>query len=245
MRNIVISLVLINGAGAAFANEPSEEVKAGIKKLAPTAVVSSMDKTPIKGVSEIIISTGQQGGSGEVFYMSDDGEYLFNGNIIETSTKKDITDERKSGLRKEIIDKFSDNEKINFFPDEMKYKLTVFTDIDCGYCRKLHSQIDEYNKLGIGISYMFFPRSGINTPSFDKAVTVWCSDDQQSALTNAKSGISLETKQCDNPIKEQYLAGRAAGVTGTPALVLSNGKLLPGYLAPKDLLNRLMLLDAK
>lgn len=243
MFKLVLTLSLISGS--LFAEEVSQDIVDGIKKLAPTANVASADKTPIDGVSEIIIEMGKSGGSGDIFYISNDGKYLINGNIIETETRKDLTDERKSDMRKETIDKFADNQRINFFPDDMKYKITVFTDIDCGYCRKLHSQIDEYNKLGIGISYMFFPRSGINTPSFDKAVTVWCSDDQQSAMTNAKSGINLEKKQCDNPIKDQYLAGRAAGVTGTPALILGNGKLLPGYLQPQDLLNRLMIMDPK
>lgn len=129
-----------------------------------------------------------------MYYISDDGKYLINGSIIDTTSRKDITEERKSGLRKEVIEKVGVDSRINFYPDDMKYHLTVFTDIDCGYCRKLHTQIDEYNKLGIGISYLFYPRSGLNSPSFDKAQTVWCNDDRKTALTNAKSGVELEPK---------------------------------------------------
>jgi thiol:disulfide interchange protein DsbC len=224
------------------ANEPTKDIIAGIKNLAPTAKVASMSKTPIKGVSEIVINTGR---GGEVYYVSNDGKYLLNGNMIDTTSREDLTENKKSTIRKEVVDKFDEKMRIDFLPNEMKHHLTVFTDIDCGYCRKLHNQMDEYNKLGIGISYLFYPRSGIDTPSFDKAITVWCSEDKQAAMTNAKSGINLENKTCENPIKDQYMAGQAAGVTGTPAMVLDNGKILPGYLPPEALLQRLIALNAK
>jgi len=233
---LLIAVSMVN------AKEPSKKIIDGIKNLAPTAKVDSMDDTPIKGVSEIVINTGR---GSEVYYVSNDGKYLLNGNMIDTTSREDLTDNKKSGIRKQVVDKFGNESRIDFLPDDMKYHLVVFTDIDCGYCRKLHDQMDGYNKLGIGISYLFYPRSGVNTPSFDKAVTVWCSDDKQSAMTNAKAGINLEQKTCNNPIKEQYLAGQAAGVTGTPAMVLDNGKLLPGYLPPEALLQRLVALKAK
>ncbi len=224
------------------AEQPADEIKAGVKNLAPTASVTSIEDTPIKGVSEIIISSGR---GGEVYYISNDGKYLMNGNMIDTSNREDLTEKKKSGIRKEVVAKFGKQERIDFFPKEMKHHLTVFTDIDCGYCRKLHDQIDGYNELGIGISYLFYPRAGLKSPAFDKAVTVWCSDNQQEAMTNAKSGINLENKMCDNPIADQYNAGQLAGVTGTPAMVLENGMLLPGYLPPAALLQRLTTMMAK
>jgi thiol:disulfide interchange protein DsbC len=242
MYKILASLIIVSSM--LNAKEVSKEIKAGVKNLAPTAQVSSMESTPIKGVSEIVIETGR---GGEVYYISDDGKFLMNGNMIDTTSRQDLTENKKSGIRKEIIKKFDKQKRIDFFPDadKMKYHIIVFTDIDCGYCRKLHSQIDEYNKLGIGISYLFFPRSGLNTPSYDKAVTVWCSDDQQAAMTNAKSGVEMTKKTCDNPIKDQYNAGKASGVTGTPAIVLENGKMMPGYLPPDALLQRLTVMQAQ
>lgn len=235
-------IILLISATMVNAKEPSEKIIEGIKNLAPTAKVSSVEETPIKGLSEIVINTGR---GGEVYYVTNDGKYLLNGSLIDTTSREDLTENKKSTIRKDVVDKFGENDKINFNPVEMKHHLTVFTDIDCGYCRKLHNQMEEYNKLGIGISYLFYPRSGLNTPSFDKAVTVWCSDDKQAAMTNAKSGINLEQKTCENPIKKQYMAGQAAGVTGTPAMVLENGKILPGYLPPEALLQRLIALKAK
>ena len=237
MNKILLPLLVITSC--AFSKEPTKEIIAGVKSLAPMATVSSIEDTPIKGVSEIIIETGR---GGEVYYISSDGKFLLNGNMIDTTSRQDLTENKKSGIRKEIVSQFGKSERIDFFPDDMKHHLTVFTDIDCGYCRKLHNQIDDYNKLGIGISYLFYPRSGLNTPSYDKAVTVWCSKDQHSAMTNAKSGVTIETKKCDNPVSEHYKAGQAAGVTGTPAMVLDDGKLLPGYLPPDALLQKLMVL---
>ncbi len=232
----------IFSVSAVNAKEPTKEILSGVQNLAPTAKVSSMEETPINGVAEIVIETGR---GGEVYYISNDGKYLLNGNMIDTTTRQDLTENKKSGIRKEVVKKFGEQERIDFFPDDMKHHLTVFTDIDCGYCRKLHNEMDEYNKLGIGISYLFFPRAGLKSESFDKAVTVWCSSDQQGAMTNAKSGVKLDNKSCDNPIKDQYMAGQAAGVTGTPAMVLDNGKLMPGYLPPEQLLERLKLLQSK
>jgi thiol:disulfide interchange protein DsbC len=241
VTSILVAITMVH-ATAVNSKEPSKEIVAGIKNLAPTAKVSSMESTPVEGISEIVIETGR---GGEVYYISNDGKYLLNGNMIETASRQDLTENKKSGIRKDIVAKFGQSERIDFFPDEMKHHLTVFTDIDCGYCRKLHNQIDEYNALGIGISYLFFPRAGLKSPSYDKAVTVWCSDNKQEALTSAKTGITLENKTCDNPIEKQYMAGQAAGVTGTPALVLDNGKLMPGYLPPDALLQRLTSLSAQ
>lgn len=234
--SVLLASTLVN------AKEPTKEILAGVKSLAPTATVSSMEKTPIKGISEIVISSGR---GGEVYYISNDGKYLLNGNMIDTTSREDLTENKKSSIRKELVGKFGEQERIDFLPDDMKHHLIVFTDIDCGYCRKLHNEMDGYNKLGIGISYLFYPRAGLKSPAFDKAATVWCADNRQEAMTNAKSGIKLETKKCDNPIAEHYKAGQTAGVTGTPAMVLEDGKLLPGYLPPEKLLQRLQVLKAK
>jgi len=119
------------------------------------------------------------------------------------------------------------------------HELMVFTDIDCGYCRKLHAQVDEYNKQGIAIHYLSFPRAGIGSRSYEKAVAVWCADDQQTALTQAKLGTEPDPLQCENPVAEQYQLGIDLGVTGTPALLTSSGQLIPGYVPPEQLRDRL------
>ncbi len=242
MYKTITTTALLLAVTAISAKEPSKAIVDGIKNLAPTASVSSMEKTPIKGIKEIVINSGR---GGEVYYISDDGKYLLNGNMIDTTSREDLTENKKSGIRKELMAQFGKDQRIDFFPKEMKHHIMVFTDIDCGYCRKLHNEIDEYNKLGIGISYLFYPRAGLKSPAYDKAVTVWCSDNRQEAMTNAKSGIALENKTCDNPVEAHYKAGQSANVTGTPAIVLENGKLMPGYLPPEKLLQRLNIMMAK
>ena len=129
----------------------------------------------------------------------------------------------------------SESNMIVFGPANAKMTVTVFTDIDCGYCRKLHGEIDGYLAEGIKVRYLFFPRSGVGTPSFDKAISVWCADDRKAALTDAKAGKSIPDKKCDNPVKEQMELGEKLGVSGTPAIILESGEMVPGYVPPKRL----------
>jgi len=115
----------------------------------------------------------------------------------------------------------------------------VFTDVDCGYCRRLHQQIADYNSVGITVEYLFFPRAGPNTESFNQAIAVWCSADRNAALTKAKSGEKLEAKTCPNPIAEEFELGRRIGVSGTPAIIAEDGTQIGGYLPPEQMIVRL------
>ena len=118
--------------------------------------------------------------------------------------------------------------------------MTIFTDVDCGYCRKLHNQIDEYNKLGITINYAAFPRSGLGTDSFTKMVSAWCSNNTKLSLTRLKNNKEVDANFCDNqPVSKHYTIGKKLGVTGTPAIFSTDGSLIPGYLSPEDLLTKL------
>jgi thiol:disulfide interchange protein DsbC len=157
-------------------------------------------------------------------------------------TRTNITDQAEAGIRAVLLAGLNAAEQISFSPENPDYELLVFTDLDCGYCRKLHDQVAEYNQAGIAIHYLAFPRAGIGSASYNKFVSVWCSSDQQEALTLAKSGSDPDPLQCPNPITEQYELGRKVGVTGTPAMVTSNGTLIPGYMPPAKLRERLDLL---
>ena len=123
------------------------------------------------------------------------------------------------------------------FPAKGKAKawVVVFTDIDCGYCRTLHNEIERFNELGIEVRYAFFPRSGLGTPSYNKAVSVWCAENQRQAMTLAKQGKRIQNIFCDNPVQEQYEKGIQMGVKGTPSLFTNNGRNIPGYVPPADL----------
>lgn len=209
-----------------------DAVEAKIRALVPNAKTIAISETPIEGVLQVQINS-------DIVYVTADGQYLLQGQIMNIDTKANLTDQAKSGIRLTLLTDLKKEEQISFAPEEPKYELLVFTDIDCGYCRKLHNQMDGYNEQGIAINYMAFPRAGIGSDSYDKFVSVWCSADQQEAMTLAKNGTDPLPQKCPNPIAAQYELGREVGVTGTPALLTSDGTLIPGYMPPAQLRQRL------
>jgi thiol:disulfide interchange protein DsbC len=230
--NTGLTILLLVVSLAAVAEEEYSKIEERLRTLAPNATSIAISETPIDGILQVQIN-------GDIIYTSADGKYMFQGRIIDLDTREDLTETSKSGLRKEIMANIDPSGQITFSPEDPVYDLTVFTDIDCGYCRKLHAQVDEYNKQGIAIHYMSFPRAGVGSRSYEKAVAVWCADDQQSAMTQAKLGGEPDPDQCENPVEEQYKLGIELGVTGTPALLTSSGQLIPGYVPPDQLRSRL------
>lgn len=240
---IITIIALMFTVQSSIAETEIEKYTQVLNKVTSSNVkIIAVNDTPIKGIKEIMVDGGR---GSEILYLSEDGKYIINGTLFDIDNRVDLTDLKKSVIRKDLLSKMGDSQRINFYPENMQHHVTVFTDIDCGYCRKLHAEMAQYNELGIGISYLFFPRAGLQSASFDKAVNVWCSADQQQAMTLAKAGETVEPKTCDNPIADHYKAGLSSGVSGTPALVLDNGMLMPGYLPPQQLKQRLDGLSAK
>ncbi len=207
-----------------------QALKSKFEAMVPGMTIDSI--TPLEGTSfyEVVIG-------GEVVYFSKDAQYVFQGDVIALESRQNITQNKRVALKKKILSSLNEEQMIVFEPEKTEHTLTVFTDIDCGYCRKLHQQMAEYNDLGIRIRYMAFPRSGVGaeSESYKKAVNVWCSDDKHKAMTDSKAGIKVASKSCDNPVKHDYETGVRLGVTGTPALFLDSGELLPGYVPPQRL----------
>ena len=171
----------------------------------------------------------------EVVYFSADGKYFLAGDMIELDTRKNLSDIAKQSIRKQLLET-QDNKPVVFKAKNEKHVLTVFTDIDCGYCAKLHREMAEINDKGITVEYLMFPRAGLHSVSFQKAVSMWCADDQQQMMTDAKERREIPNKTCENPVADQYNLGRELGVTGTPALMTATGKLIPGYMPADRLL---------
>ncbi|MEO5596430.1 MAG: thioredoxin fold domain-containing protein [Lysobacteraceae bacterium] len=203
-------------------------IRKGIAQLAPTAQIDFIRAAPITGLSEVSIE-------GQLLYITNDGKYVVSGSIIETATKHDLTENSKASVRREAFKTITPAQTIVFAPANPKYTVNVFTDIDCGYCRKLHSQMADYNRQGIAVRYLFFPRSGLVGESFDKAVAVWCSPDRRRALTDAKNGISVTAKNCTNPITMDYNLGRRIGIDATPAVYTQDGVQIGGYIPPQQM----------
>jgi thiol:disulfide interchange protein DsbC len=182
----------------------------------------------MKGVYEAVIE-------GNIFYVSEDGKYLLQGHLIDIKAKKDLTEEKLAAAHKQDLEAIGENNMIIFKAKIKKYQISVFTDIDCGYCRKLHSEMDQYLAEGITVRYLFFPRAGKGSESYNKAISVWCADDRNAALTAAKQGKNPESKQCKNPVDAHMALAEKFGVKGTPMIVTEKGNVLPGYVPAKQL----------
>lgn len=231
MKTIITGSLLAISLNA-VAQQDFSIVEEKIRGLAPNANSIAISETPIEGI--LMVQLG-----GDIVYATADGKFLIQGRVVNLETREDLTETAKAEVRQELLGGIDTAKQITFAPENPEYELTVFTDIDCGYCRKLHAQVEEYNENGISIHYMAFPRAGIGSKSYDKAVSVWCAEDQQDAMTQAKMGSDPDPLQCENPIAEQYQLGMALGVTGTPALLTADGTLIPGYMPPEKLRARL------
>lgn len=219
---------------AGTATEPSS----GGKSTDPRVVIASklpgtrpedVRATPIPGLYEVMRGT-------DAAYVSADGKYAIAGDLFDLHANVDLTENERRDTRLKLLAQVPESQMVIFGPKNARHTITVFTDVDCPYCRKLHSQIGEYNRLGIRVRYLFYPRTGPNTESWTRAEQVWCSPDRQAALTKAKLGQTLNVKLCPNtPVARDYELGREFDIQGTPAIVLGNGDMLPGYLSPAEL----------
>lgn len=227
---IIAALGIIIAPQAFAADESAIEER--VRGLVPEIETLAIAETPIPGVMEVQLNN-------EILYMSEDGRYLMQGRLIDLDTQKDLTDAAKTVVRREKLADLEADQMVSFGPENAEYELMVFTDTDCGYCRRLHEQIDAYNDEGIRINYLAFPRAGVGSKTFNTMVSVWCADDRQSAMNTAKGGNQPTEAKCDNPVEDQYRLGKALGVTGTPSMVTPAGDMIPGYVPPKQLRQRL------
>jgi thiol:disulfide interchange protein DsbC len=211
------------------AGAPADPRAAITKKLVGLKV-EDVRISPVTGIYEV--SRGS-----EVSYVSSDGRYAIVGDMIDLDSEANLSENRRRIIRQRLIETVPESEMLVFSPKDPKYSITVFTDIDCGYCRRLHSQIAEYNRLGIRVRYLFFPRSGPDTDSWHKAEAVWCAPNRNEALTRAKKDEKIESKECgaNEIVARDYELGGKLAVNGTPAIFLSSGEMLPGYLPPAQL----------
>ncbi|MDC1107828.1 thioredoxin fold domain-containing protein [Gammaproteobacteria bacterium] len=219
-----------------IANET--EIVTKINQVLPAGMsVKGIKQSQVDGLFVVDI------GDLQPIYASKDGNFFLygemyaikNGELLNT-TKQEISLNRRAILDSELLEK----DFITFAATDEKHVITVFTDVDCGYCRKFHGEIEDYNAQGITINYVAFPRSGLESDSYNKIVSAWCSSDPKGTLTALKEGRDPALKLCqDHPVEDHYLLGQRIGITGTPAIISSSGDLLPGYLPPMELLKKL------
>lgn len=227
--------ISVFGAGLAAAAdvvaEDSELAKARAKIHAMFAEIApeNVDTSPVDGWYTV-----HKGSI--IAYVSADGRYLLQGDLIDLDLNLNLSEQTRTKARRELMSSVGDDQVITFSPAEVKHSVTIFTDVDCAYCRKLHSEIDGYLANGIEIRYVLYPRNGPASPSWNTSEDVWCASNKNEALTAAKLDHGFETQKCKTTaITDNYTLGRNVGLTGTPAIVLDDGTLLSGYLPPKDL----------
>jgi thiol:disulfide interchange protein DsbC len=216
----------------AIAGETEDAIADKLSAAIPQLNITGVSKSEVPGLYEV---SSTNGGS---ILATEDGQYLLTGDVLKVTSQgiANLSEEKRLSERTQTLAEFG-QEGIISYPakGEQKASIAVFTDIDCPYCRKFHDEVPQLNDMGITVNYYGFPRSGPNTPSFAKYVSVWCSDDQQAAMDAAKQGRSIDSKTCENPVADQYQLGQQVGVTGTPAIILDNGQVVPGYRPAKQL----------
>ena len=225
---------LVFAAGAATVPQASVTpavqamVKHAIAAISPKAQVNAIDPSPLPGFYQVIAD-------GQMLYVSADGKYLFNGDLLDLTRHKNLSDSAWAQFRKAQLAKLDPSQSIVFSPPHPKYTVTVFTDVNCGYCRALHQQIEGFNKAGIAVQYVAWPREGVDTtagrptPTYKEMSSVWCASDRKAALNAAMTGHAPKAMACANPVKQQFNLGLQLGVTGTPTIFGSDGRMLGGY----------------
>ena len=206
-----------------------------LKSLRPDLPIKQVYSSPVPD----IVAVDLEGGT--TLYATTDAKYMFAGDLYSLNNGiSNETDKRRDKVRREILSREPLVDMIIFSPSSgFKTFVNIFTDVDCGYCQKLHSQMDSYNALGIEVRYMAYPRAGLEGDTFEKTVSAWCAKDRRSAITALKKGQGIPEKSCDNPVGTHYWLGQRIGIKGTPAIITSSGQLLPGYLPPKQLASEL------
>ncbi|MDH3670003.1 MAG: DsbC family protein [Gammaproteobacteria bacterium] len=232
-QSVLLLLAGLLGWQLAMAEKAiAPEVLEAVENVIPGMKPDRVNPAPVPGLYELVYGP-------HIVYVTADGRYMVRGDVVDLKKRENLTETKRKEARLTAINDLGEDSMIIFAPEAAKYSVTVFTDIECGYCRRLHQQMADYNRLGITIRYLAFPRAGVPSDTYDQMVSVWCADDPQQAMTAAKAGKRVEPKQCTNPVRKQYELGQAVGVRGTPTMILEDGEVLPGYVPPQQLVQML------
>lgn len=235
MRFCFLGALLVLTTGV-HAESPDEQTKQMIEQklmaFAPGLTVDSVEYAPLEGFYEVSIGT-------RVVYFTQDGRYMFLGELMDADTRENLTEKRRASLTSKKLEKYGKEQMIVIGPADAKRHVTVFTDVDCPYCAKFHRDVAALNEAGVEVRYLLFPRTGVGSRSYKRAVGVWCADDPIEAVGIAKAGGEVEFRDCDNPVQGHYALGREVGINGTPAIILDDGRMIAGYVPPETLIDEL------
>lgn len=226
--------LLLVTCGVAHAAEPAKPLdpRAVIAGKFPGVKPEQVRPSPVAGVFEVEMGA-------DTAYVSADGRFLFSGDLYDVDSRANLTEVGRSTARSKALAQLDERDMIVFGPAAAKHTITVFTDVECGYCRKLHGEIEQLTKLGVRVRYMAYPRAGPGTEDWGKMEAVWCSRDRNIAITKAKQGEVVKSAKCATPVAKQFELGEELGVRGTPAIFTTSGDYIGGYLPPQQLLQQL------
>ncbi len=232
IKYLLFFLVCLFSSQAVLALDAAVEqrIKNALESIIPGVQISDISETGIKDLYQVVMGT-------DVVYVSGDGRFALSGELYDIDTRQNITDARKALVRKSLLNDIPAAELIEFAGAKTEHTIYVFTDITCGYCRKLHQDVPVLNENGVAVRYLAYPRAGPLSSGSDQLQAVWCSKDRRKAMTEAKRGKEPKARTCDNPVARHYQLGQDLGVRGTPAIFLEDGRAIPGYYPPDELLN--------
>ena len=222
--------LLLAATPALAADSGVEILKKALAEHLPGTAITQITESPISGLYEVVVGA-------QVVYMDQSAQYMLDGDLVDLKSRKNYTEQAKSKIRLAAIDALGEHNMLIYTPKQVDHTITVVTDIDCPYCRRLHSEMDQYMENNVKVRYIFMPLKGKS--DFETTVSVWCAKDKNNALDLAKSGADIETLNCDNPIKDHLALSRQIGIRGTPAIILESGEMLPGYVPAAKLVQEM------
>lgn len=217
---------------AAAESDAEKQIGASLRAAFPDADIARITMSQIPGLYEVMLDA-------DVIYVTADGRYVLHGDLLDLHERRNLSEDQRAVTRVDLLSKVPAGEMIEFAPANPRYSVYVFTDTSCGYCRRLHQNIPEINRLGIAVRYLAYPRSGTHGDVYENMVSVWCAADPRKALTDAKLGKPVKDTRCANPVEKEFRLGQLIGVHGTPAIYREDGRSLGGYLSPPELLEAL------
>lgn len=229
LKLLTILSVLTFGASSVGAQDNETAIRESLESVLPGMNVDEIQESVLPGVYTVVIGA-------EIFYVSADGQYLLRGDLIDLPNKSNLSEEKRTVARRGILAKVPEQEFITFASADPQHTIYVFTDITCGFCQKLQHDIADINNKGITVNYLAFPREGMQSSTSKRMEAVWCSENPRQAFVDSMIGLDLDAATCTNPVAEHFGLGQAMGVRGTPAIFTEDGRYLPGYLPPDELL---------
>ncbi len=237
---VAADAVNVAATPAAVAAKAEVAIRARLAATMVGVEITSVTPSPMAGLYEVVLD------GSETAFVSADGGYLISGDLYQAMPGKglvNVTDQRKGGLRRDTLAKSKRADMVTFAAKGREQAfIYVFTDVDCGYCRKLHQEVPQLNAAGITVHYLAFPRSGITGDTFRTMEAIWCAADRNKALTDSKRGLAVPPAPvtCKSPVADQYRLGVALGVRGTPAIFLADGSQVGGYVPAAELIKQLV-----